>query len=207
MNVLGLRGRVSLRSPLCSSLEPSRKQIDGGELKMLSNFDIEDMLKSVDTFAGVFSRDKMPTVSNNRRSGLSRSEAAKRAKRSRGTDRDESGVVNLDDDSGPGTHWVAYIVDKNLPIAFYFDSFGMPPPKEIVRYLHKLSPKPLAYNSSQIQNISSILCGYYCVYVLKKFYRSERDINALYDILYSFDQEPVMDNEKKMLKIFTKPKV
>lgn len=160
---------------------------------MLSNFDIDGMLDSLDTFAGVFSRDKMPTVDNKR----------KKAARMNG----ECGVVNLDNDSGPGTHWVCYIVDKNLPFAFYFDSFGLAPPKEVVDYLKRLVNKPLSYNSSQIQNITSILCGYYCVYVLKTFYRSKRDSDAVYDILYSFEQQPDQFNENKMLTIFSEGKI
>jgi hypothetical protein len=48
--------------------------------------------------------------------------------------RNESGIVNLDDAAGPGTHWVAYA--KRDDRAAYFDSFGnLQPPKEIVRYL------------------------------------------------------------------------
>lgn len=46
----------------------------------------------------------------------------------------ESGIVNLDDDAGPGTHWVAYA--KKGDRAIYFDSFGnLRPPREIERYL------------------------------------------------------------------------
>lgn len=46
----------------------------------------------------------------------------------------ESAIVNLDDESGPGTHWVAY--RKTGQDVLYFDSFGnLQPPKELVKYL------------------------------------------------------------------------
>ncbi|KYN17138.1 hypothetical protein ALC57_10593 [Trachymyrmex cornetzi] len=50
-----------------------------------------------------------------------------------GARRNESGIVNLDDATGPGTHWVAYVKRNNRVV--YFDSFGnLRPPKELVRY-------------------------------------------------------------------------
>ena len=50
-----------------------------------------------------------------------------------GVHRNESDIVNLDDATGPDTHWVAYAKRNNRVI--YFDSFGnLRPPKELVRY-------------------------------------------------------------------------
>jgi len=49
-----------------------------------------------------------------------------------GACRNESGIVNLDDARGSGTHWVAYA--KRGDYVIYFDSFGnLRPPKELVR--------------------------------------------------------------------------
>ena len=39
-------------------------------------------------------------------------------------------IINLDDLEGPGTHWVTCFPSKNSNILYYFDSFGMPYPKE-----------------------------------------------------------------------------
>lgn len=48
----------------------------------------------------------------------------------------ESGIINLDDSTSDGTHWVAY--NKNRKSIHYFDSFGnLQPPKEVVKYLGK----------------------------------------------------------------------
>ncbi|KAG5332831.1 SETMR methyltransferase, partial [Acromyrmex charruanus] len=58
-------------------------------------------------FRGVFMRDTLPM---------------------NGAHRNESGIVNLDDATGPGIHWVAYAKRNN-------DSFGnLRPPKELLRY-------------------------------------------------------------------------
>jgi len=50
-----------------------------------------------------------------------------------GAHRNESGIVNLDNATWPGNHWVAYAKRNNRIV--YFDSFGnLRPPKKLVRY-------------------------------------------------------------------------
>ena len=71
----------------------------------------------------------------------------------------ECGIVNLDNSSGPGTHWVAYYKDDD--IKEYFDSFGnLQPPKEIIKYLGKNN---LSYNYNQIQDYNTFNCGHLCI--------------------------------------------
>lgn len=103
---------------------------------------------------------------------------------------EDYGVINLDDKDGQGTHWTAYMVSKRIPYNFYFDSFGMPPPKEVERFLDS-NGKKLLYNSSQIQNITSAACGWYCIDVIKEFAGGKNP----YDILYKFKQNPDLSNE------------
>ncbi|KAL4153107.1 hypothetical protein QTP88_000940 [Uroleucon formosanum] len=45
----------------------------------------------------------------------------------------ECGILNLNNSTQDGSHWVAWKKIKNKKI--YFDSFGMPPPPELVKYL------------------------------------------------------------------------
>ena len=47
--------------------------------------------------------------------------------------RNEVGIINLDSQIGPGTHWVAYRNNKNG--SEYFDSFGLIMPNEVMKYL------------------------------------------------------------------------
>ena len=79
----------------------------------MSNFDLFDWVKKlgIKHFRGVFSRDALPKKM-----------------------RKECGIVNLDDNQGPGKHWVCY---KNLENDFveYFDSLGLVMPNEIYNYL------------------------------------------------------------------------
>jgi hypothetical protein len=43
----------------------------------------------------------------------------------------ECGIVNLDISENNGTHWVSYY--KNKDICYYFDSFGLDPPIELLK--------------------------------------------------------------------------
>ena len=45
----------------------------------------------------------------------------------------ETGLINLDNSSGSGTHLVAYVIDPRGIV--YFDSYGLAPPSEFMRYI------------------------------------------------------------------------
>lgn len=71
----------------------------------------------------------------------------------------ECAVINLDDHTGSGTHWVAYT--KNKDDVTYFDSFGnLRPPLELLKYLGGGSVK---YNYEQHQNYNTFICGHLCL--------------------------------------------
>lgn len=82
----------------------------------------------------------------------------------------ECGIVNLEDSAGSGSHWVAYYNDLNFDMVEYFDSFGVGPPAKIECYLRTCN-KPLAYNTTQYQSLSSILCGWYCLLFIHERWR------------------------------------
>lgn len=71
----------------------------------------------------------------------------------------ESGILNLDELQGSGTHWTAY--KKILSKVYWFDSFGdLPPPKEALSYF---SGNQIFYNYDRFQNFGSINCGHLCL--------------------------------------------
>lgn len=73
----------------------------------------------------------------------------------------ECGIVNLDNSSGPGTHWVAYY--KNKLNSQYFDSFGnLKPPVELQRYL----ANNIIYNYNVCQKYDTFVCGHLCLIFL-----------------------------------------
>ncbi len=110
--------------------------------KPLSNFDLLDAVKKIKIprFRGVFVRDSLPKKANEQ----------------------ECGILNLDDSSGNGTHWVAWV--KRGENKYYFDSYGIQPPQELIQYLQR----PILYNSERIQPDGEVFCGHLCLYVLKQ---------------------------------------
>ena len=77
-------------------------------------------------------------------------------------------VMNLDDLEGMGTHWVCCWFSENH--FEYFDSFGLPPPLEWEENVKKWFPKMRTFrrNDFQIQDVSSLKCGWYCLCFLNE---------------------------------------
>ena len=80
--------------------------------------------------------------------------------------KDGAYVINLDEYSDIGTHWVALYVNNNVT---YFDSFGVEHiSKEIKVFInHPLSSplqnKNIKTNIFTIQAYDSIMCWYFCI--------------------------------------------
>jgi len=99
-------------------------------------------------------------------------------------------VINLDDSSGGGTHWVCLCNSKKSKRILYYDSFGIEyPPEEILQMKTK---KGIVANDSQHQDINSILCGYYCLKVIKSILVDE--MNYM-DTMRQFTDNPSYHNQ------------
>ena len=106
--------------------------------------------------------------------------------------RDESLIINLEDYvDGNGTHWVAVFNSPHNYDIQYFDSFGLFPPDIVISSYLNRANKGIVYNSSMIQGINSIMCGYYCLYFIMHRYKG-RPMN---EILLDFTQHPSVFNE------------
>ena len=99
-------------------------------------------------------------------------------------------IINLDSLENAGTHWVCCVPGGRA--LWYFDSFGMGFPQEFK------SSKPVIWNSSQYQNINSVLCGYYCLFFLHQWAQGK----DFYDILKPFSLSDTMKNEKFIKEYF-----
>ena len=100
----------------------------------MSNFDIMNWVKElkIKYFDGVFNKDSRQWAAN-------------------------CGIINLDNNNGPGTHWACYVD------SFYFDPFGLPPPK--IFFLSK-----------------NDICSLWLL--LSFFIKTFQDLNSIYNILY-----------------------
>ena len=125
--------------------------------KPLSNIELLEAARKlkIPYFRGVSLRDALPTTPKKK----------------------ECGILNLDDTTGSGTHWVAWY--KNGTEKKYFDSYGLQPPNELVDYLHS----PILYNTERVQPYDQVFCGHLCLYVLKQLGGGQHlqdIINSLY---------------------------
>ena len=101
----------------------------------LTNFEIE-AYQNEPKFNGVYSRDNLPDKI-----------------------KDGAYVINLDEYSDIGSHWMAlYANNKTVT---YFNSFGIEHiPKEVKKIIGNRNIITSIY---RIQNYDSIMCGYFCI--------------------------------------------
>ena len=100
--------------------------------KPLSNLEIIDAAKKLSLygFRGVFLRDTLPTK----------------------TKLYECGILNLDSSSDDWVMWFKKGKDK-----FYFDSYEVLSPSELIAYLESL----IVYNSERVQQNGEVFCGHH----------------------------------------------
>ena len=108
----------------------------------LSNVDIEKYVKifKVKNFRGCYMRDELKKL---KCSDI------------------ECGVLNLNLSNESGSHWTCWF--KINSDKYYFNSFGLPPPKELIDYLGS----PILYSTFQLQGMNDQNCGKWCLVILK----------------------------------------
>jgi hypothetical protein len=114
-------------------------------------------------------------------------------------------IINLSDaDDSNGTHWTALYISHNLQ-PFYFDSYGAPPPKEIIKYLKPLKRK-IAYSQTAIQDIISDRCGIFSLafllYMTKKHMLNEPHLNTFEKFLKQFDLAEQENNDYNLQELY-----
>lgn len=103
--------------------------------------DLNKHLKHLDCFIGTFPRDMLPQIKK----------------------RPAAFVINTDDSSSPGEHWVAVYLPE-YGVAEYFDSYGLPPMSEdIHHFLNSVSPSGFLYSNVTLQSVNTETCGQYCI--------------------------------------------
>ena len=99
-----------------------------------TNFKIQEYYQSEPRFNSAYSKDSLTKI------------------------KDGDYIINLDEYSHIGTHWVALHVNNNY--ATYFDSFGVEHiPKEIKELVKNKNIKTYIF---RIQANDSVMCGYFC---------------------------------------------
>ena len=110
---------------------------------MTSSIYIESYLAEDDQFLGCFPKNKLPPFPSQFPKSL---------------------IVNTDEASKPGKHWVALVLTNKK--CFYFDSFGLPIVDfQILRFLKGY--EKVSYSNTCIQDVKSNKCGEFCIAFLQ----------------------------------------
>ena len=101
----------------------------------LTNFEMQKYYQNEPRFNGIYSRNNLPRQI-----------------------RDGAYIINLDEYTDLGTHWIALFCNRSKIV--YFDSFGVEHvPEEIKEFVRN---KNLKANIFRVQANDSIWCGYLC---------------------------------------------
>ena len=136
----------------------------------LTNFEIQNYYQNEPRFNGVYSRHNLPRI------------------------KDGAYVINLDEYSDIGTHWIALdALNNNVT---YFDSF------RVEHILQEIKPfignKNIETNISRIQAYDSTICGYFCIGFIDFVLTGK----TLTDFTNLFSQNNLKKNDKIILNYF-----
>ena len=143
----------------------------------MNSLQIEKLLAADDKFLGCFPHDMLPPFPKQFPRSL---------------------IINTDDSSKPGDHWVGLVLNKKK--CYFFDSFGIPiVEKNIVQYLYQKYPTAVV-NTVCIQDTFSELCGMFVIGFVS-FVKDEQDYEKFLSI---FDLQNLGKNDEIILKLLRK---
>lgn len=146
----------------------------------ISNHEISSILNpACKGFAGVFSADTIPS--------------------SLVAQKNFSIVCNLSKAGKPGSHFVT-LIDRERYI-LYIDSLGLPCVTPTIKHFLEKKKKPVFYNKTQIQHLSSKFCGFFCILFVLYFDREWEEPLIFSKNLLRNDRVCI----KKILEILNKP--
>jgi hypothetical protein len=92
-------------------------------------------------------------------------------------------IINLQNHDENGSHWTAFIKDKND--IYYYDSFGVVPPQNLYD-IFVIDSTALYYNTSDDQNFDSTSCGWWSISFL---YYMTNSKGPMLDRMKKFDNK------------------
>jgi len=100
----------------------------------------------------------------------------------------ECGILNLNTHEQEGSHWTSWYKSGND--RYYFDSFGEPPPLEILFYLKtsqelKYDFPAIKCNAITVQHDESNECGALCLYILKQMSTTRVSFSDILEFLHT----------------------
>jgi len=102
-------------------------------------------------------------------------------------------IFNLDPHYKGGSHWVALFIDAKSRESFYFDSYGIEPPKQIRKFMNGVSSRENQHVMSKRHQYKDSECGMYSLHFIIQMLKNGKK---------AFDKlEKVSVPDKKMVKL------
>lgn len=133
----------------------------------LSNEDLDKAFSDYPSYGGCFPKDTLPKPTN------------------------KFYVINLDNHTGGGTHWVL-LYNCHPTDVVYFDSYGEPPPEQVMTWMHKSGKSHVQMNQQEIQSLGTPWCGYYCMAAAEHLQSGE----TLQQFVDLFDLNPTVNDKR-----------
>ena len=103
--------------------------------------------------------------------------------------KNECGILNFETHLQKGSHWTAWF--KNGKDRYYFDSYGEPPPQELLKYLKtskEYNLPTIKRSAVTVQHDNTSECGSLCLYVLKQLSDGVHFPDILEGLLYRYEK-------------------
>jgi len=127
-------------------------------------------------------------------------------------------VINIEDShdgeglENSGTHWTCLYVAKypNGSVEpIYFDSYGMPPPESVKRFVKQTTNKSLPFATKDMQSLMSSVCGWFvCAFLYAVTHPSMRsgdlyqDVEQFLDMFEDLNKGVDFKKNEYILKMF-----
>lgn len=72
-------------------------------------------------------------------------------------------IINFDNKSEAGSHWISIAISNDCPDLLYFDSYGIAPNSKITAVAKKFG-KRVTYSDDQLQSLRATTCGMFAIY-------------------------------------------
>ena len=143
---------------------------------MTSNFDLQKLARRNGFDVKIVTRDDLPYLRDRHRKA------------------NQNIILNLDINGQ--SHWTALHINQGK--AFYYDSFAVEPPMNVIHYCEKI---PLSVNNIRVQNLNSVMCGQFCIYALKELQQNKNHKDIWKHISRKFDLNNLKNNDEIVRKL------
>ena len=107
-------------------------------------------------------------------------------------------IINMNNSDQGGSHWTLILLNKDNTI--YFDSFGVVPSMDVVRFMKKRG-KPMYYSDRQLQDLASSSCGWFSIHFIDECLLKGRNFLDVLNQDFGYD---VKKNERLLASYFAK---